>query len=62
MTQNNSFIKGFTLVEIAIVLIIVGFLVAAFLTPLTAQIDQKNNIETRRLIDDSKEALMGFAM
>ena len=62
MTQNNFFIKGFTLVEIAIVLIIVGFLVAAFLAPLTAQIDQKNNSETRRLMDDSKEALMGYAM
>ena len=55
-------IKGFTLVEVAIVLVIVGLMISAFLTPLTAQIDQKNYSETRGLLADSKEALMGYAL
>lgn len=62
MNKTNFKIKGFTLVEMAIVLVIVGLLVAAFLTPLTAQIDQRDYGDTRRLMDDSKEALLGYAL
>ena len=62
MINKNLLERGFTLVEMAIVLVVVGLLVAAFLAPLSAQIDQKNNSETRRLMDDAKEALMGYAI
>lgn len=55
-------VVGFTLVEVAIVLVIVGLIISAFLTPLTAQIDQKNYSETRGLIVDSKEAVMGYTL
>lgn len=54
--------KGFTLVELAIVLVIVGFLVSAFLTPLSAQLDQSRNAEARRDLDEIKGVLLGFAV
>jgi prepilin-type N-terminal cleavage/methylation domain-containing protein len=58
-TKNTS---GFTLIEVAMVLVIVGLVITAFLTPLTAQIDQKNYSEARAQLADSKEAIMGYAL
>ena len=57
--KNKS---GFTLVEMAIVLVIVGLLISAFLTPLTAQLEQSRNAEVRRDLAETKEALLGFAV
>jgi prepilin-type N-terminal cleavage/methylation domain-containing protein len=57
--KNKS---GFTLVEIAIVLVIVGLLISAFLTPLAAQLEQSRNAEARRDLLEIKEALLGFAV
>lgn len=53
---------GFTLVEMAIVLVIVGLLISAFLTPLSAQLEQSRNAEVRRDLLEIKEALLGFAV
>lgn len=52
--------KGFTLVEMAIVLIIVGLLMATFLTPLAAQLQQNRINEARNDLSEIKEALQGF--
>ena len=54
--------KGFTLVEMAIVLVIIGLLATAFLTPLSAQLEQSRNTEARRDLAEIKEALLGFAV
>ncbi|MDO9282924.1 MAG: prepilin-type N-terminal cleavage/methylation domain-containing protein [Methylotenera sp.] len=54
--------QGFTLVEMAVVLIIVGLLIGGLLVPLTAQLDIRNYNETRQKIDTIKEAIMGFAL
>lgn len=66
MKTNNKGIaftsSGFTLVELAIVLVIVGFLVSAFLAPLSAQLDQTRNAEARRDLDEIKNVLLGFAV
>ncbi|HTJ97072.1 MAG TPA: prepilin-type N-terminal cleavage/methylation domain-containing protein, partial [Rhodocyclaceae bacterium] len=53
---------GFTLVELAVVLFIISLLLGGLIISLPAQLDQKNNAETRQLLNDSKEALIGFAM
>jgi prepilin-type N-terminal cleavage/methylation domain-containing protein len=53
---------GFTLVELAIVLIIVGLLLAMFLTPLTAQREIRARAETQVLLEQARDALIGYAV
>lgn len=54
--------RGFTLVEIAIVLVIVGLLLGGLLMPLSAQVEQRRISETQKTLDEIKEALIGFAV
>jgi prepilin-type N-terminal cleavage/methylation domain-containing protein len=54
--------KGFSLIEIAIVLIIVGLLLAGLFTPLTAQLELRRNSETKQVLDEAKESLLGYAI
>lgn len=56
--QHNA---GFTLAELAIVLLIVGLLIGGLMMPLTAQIDSRNTSDTRRTLAEIHEALLGFA-
>ncbi|KQX02069.1 hypothetical protein ASC94_00300 [Massilia sp. Root418] len=53
---------GFSLVEIAIVLVIVGLMVGGLLTPLSMQLEQRKAADTQRALDDAREALVGFAV
>jgi prepilin-type N-terminal cleavage/methylation domain-containing protein len=53
---------GFTLVEMAIVLMIVGLLLGGLLVPLSAQMEQRNVTETRKQLDEIQQALIGFAV
>lgn len=64
MMNNKEFnrrVTGFTLVEMAIVLVIVGFLLGAFLVPLQAQRDIAFQLETVNILKNSRQALLGFA-
>ncbi|MFS2002037.1 type II secretion system protein [Duganella sp. CT11-25] len=54
--------SGFTLVEIAMVLLIVGLMIGGMVAPLASQLEQKKISETRRALDDAREALFGFAL
>lgn len=54
--------SGFTLVEMAIVLMIVGLLLGGLLVPLSAQMDQRNVSDTQKTLSEIKEALIGYAI
>ena len=54
--------KGFTLVEMAVVLVIMGLLLAGLLGPLSAQIEQRRTEETRIILDEAKESLVGYVL
>lgn len=53
---------GFSLVEIAIVLAIVGLMIGGLLTPLSTQMEQRRVSETRRMLEEAREALVGYAV
>lgn len=53
--------NGFTLVELAIVLVIVGLLVGGMAVVLSAALDSANRKETQRRLTQAQEALLGFA-
>ena len=53
---------GFSLIEMAVVMIILAMLLGGLVAPLTAQIDQRNMNETRQSLAEIKEALIGFAV
>ena len=53
---------GFSLVELAIVMLIISILLAGVLVPLSIQMDVRKGGETRKTMDDVRDALVGFAM
>lgn len=53
---------GFTLLEMAIVLVIVGLLLGGLLGPLSVQIEQRRSEETRVILEEAKDALVGYAV
>lgn len=55
-------IAGFTLVEMAVVLAIVAFLLGGLLPTISSQIEQQHRTETRKQLDDIKQALIGYAV
>lgn len=53
---------GFTLAEVAVAFIIISLLIAGAVMPLAAQIEARNISEARRLQEQIREALIGFAL
>lgn len=54
--------RGFTLIELSIVLFILTLLLAGALTPLTQQLLEQQNSQTRRQLEAVKTALIGYAL
>jgi prepilin-type N-terminal cleavage/methylation domain-containing protein len=54
--------RGFSLVEIAIVMVIIAILITAVGIPLATQVDQQRNVETQKQLEQIKEAIYGYAM
>lgn len=53
---------GFSLVEMAMVLAIVALLLAGLLPSLSSQIEQQRRNETRKYMDEVRDALLGYAI
>lgn len=54
--------RGFTLVEMAMVLMIVGLLLGGLIPTLTAQMESQRISETRKQMDEIQQALIGYAI
>jgi prepilin-type N-terminal cleavage/methylation domain-containing protein len=54
--------SGFTLIELAISMLIIGLLAAVLLTPITTQVTQSRIAQAKTDLDQINEALIGFAL
>lgn len=54
--------QGFSLIELAIVLVIVTLLVGGLAMPLSAQIQARRIAETKKIMEEAREAIFGYAM
>lgn len=54
--------RGFTLIELAIVLVIITLLIGGLAAPLSAQVQARRVAETRTEINATRDAVMGFSM
>ena len=53
---------GFSLVEIAVVLVIISVLIAIVAVPLATQMEQRRTEESQKQLETIKEAIIGFAI
>ena len=62
MIYSKKKSQGFSLVELAIVMVILGFLIGGLLKPLGRQIQASQMMATHKALDEYKTALLGFAL
>ncbi len=53
---------GFSLVEMSIVMVVIGLLIGGMLMPLSVQQEKTERDQTKRTLQDIKEALVGFTI
>lgn len=54
--------QAFTLVELAVVMVLIGLLLGSLMYTLSAQVDQRAREQTQRTLDQAREALLGYAI
>jgi type II secretory pathway pseudopilin PulG len=52
--------RGFSLVELAIAVFIMALLLGSLIVPLKSQVESRKTDETQRMLDQAREALIGF--
>ncbi len=67
MAINNQLIRpfrlaGFTLIEVAVGLLVLSLLLVAVLSPISTQIDQRKISDTQNTLNQINEALIGYAL
>ena len=58
--QKNQ--KGFSILEVAVVLVILGLLIGSIITPLSAQRESRQRALAEQDLQEIKQALLGFAL
>ena len=53
--------RGFTLIELVVVMAVVAVLLSALAVPIAAQVQLRRQDETRRILEEARDALLGFA-
>lgn len=53
--------RGFTLIEMAVAVLVLTLLLGSILVPLATQVEQRKVSDTRKTLDEAREALLGFA-
>jgi type II secretory pathway pseudopilin PulG len=53
---------GFTLVEMAIGILVIALLLGSILVPLSTQVEQRKISETQKAMEEIREALLGYAI
>jgi len=53
---------GFTLIEMAVVIFVMALILGSILVPLSTQVEQRQSADTRRQLEEIKEALIGYAV
>ena len=61
MGANPRARRAFTLLEVTLVMLILAILVAGLAVPLSTQVALRRHEETRRILEEAREALLGFA-
>ena len=54
--------RGFTLVEMAIGMLVIALLIGSILVPLQTQVEQRKISETEKALSEIREALVGYAL
>ncbi len=62
MLVKLDYKKGFTLVELAMVLFIVGLLLGGLLVPLSTRLEQESRSQTNITMGEIKETLLGYSV
>lgn len=60
--NSNAGVSGFTLVELAIVVVVLGMLIAGLVGPVDVQLEARDRNRTQNVMEDAVEALYGFAL
>ena len=53
--------RGFTLIELVVVLLVIAVLLAGLAVPIAAQVQLRRRDETQRVLEEARDALLGFA-
>jgi prepilin-type N-terminal cleavage/methylation domain-containing protein len=55
-------VRGFSLIEMAVVLFVITLLIGSLLVPLSTQVEQRQISDTQKALDEVREALIGYAI